>query len=139
MRLASLAWPRPFVWQLVGRMKEEEGRRDWWLWTGCCWLWRNAGRANQIAERLWYAIFRRISASSAWLDYGEKHQGGWTKQSCFFSGYAGTLQALKHKQNEAVKENVSGRTSSWLFPQVPASLYAMLCYPAAINVKSPCV
>ena len=31
---------------------------------------------------------------------------------CLLSGYTGTLQALKHKQNEVVKENVSGRTSS---------------------------
>jgi len=38
--------------QLVGRAKGEGGRRFCWLWTGCCWLCRNAGRANQIAERL---------------------------------------------------------------------------------------
>ena len=53
----SVIWFRPSARRLVGRVKGEGERRVWWLWTACCWLCQNAGRANQIAERLWYVIF----------------------------------------------------------------------------------
>ena len=62
----SLAWSRPFPRRLVGGAGGgKEGRRVWWLWTGCCWL---CGMQVEPTRLKQHVICGTISALSAWLD-----------------------------------------------------------------------
>jgi len=106
----------------------------------CCWLCRNAGRANQIVEQVWYVILLH--------DFHVEHVTGFMarsvrvdKLSTSKAVSSAALQVgykqLKHKQNEAVKEFVSGRD---VFVSLPTGSGKSLCYvvlPAAVNIRSP--
>ena len=89
----SLAWPRPFPRRLVGGAGGgEEGRRVWWLWTGCCWLCRNAGRTNQIeaACNLWHDFrFERVTRFYI-FDMAEIEK----IQDCLLSSFTARLHAV---------------------------------------------
>ena len=90
MGLTSLAWPSPFPRRLVGGAGGgKEGRRVWWLWTRCCWLCRNVGRANQIeaASNLWHD-FRFERVTRFWHGRDEKIQ------DCLLSSFTARLLAV---------------------------------------------
>ena len=100
------------------------------------WLCRNAGRANQIAERVWYVILShdfRVNcvigfifivdmARSAKVDKLYKLS---TSKAVSSAALQVSYKKLKHGQNEAVNKFVSGRD---VFVSLPSSSGKSLCY-----------
>ena len=111
------------------------------------WLCRNAGRANQIAERVWYVILShdfRVNcvigfifivdmARSAKVDKLYKLS---TSKAVSSAALQVGYKQLKHKQNKAVDRFVNGRD---VFISFPRGSGKSLCYAVlpAVNVRSP--